>query len=126
MRKELNFFRCSHCGNIVYFFNNSGVPVQCCGENMTEISPNTSDGAGEKHVPVVTQEGNKVTVKVGSVDHPMTDEHWIQWVALLTEKGMQAVELSPGDAPIAEFSLLDGDKVVAAYEYCNLHSLWKA
>jgi superoxide reductase len=93
---------------------------------MTEISPNTSDGAGEKHVPVVTQEGNKVTVKVGSVDHPMTDEHWIQWVALLTEKGMQAVELSPGDAPVAEFSLLDGDKVVAAYEYCNLHSLWKA
>ena len=126
MRKELNFFRCSHCGNIVYFFHNSGVPVQCCGENMTEISPNTSDGAGEKHVPVVTQEGNKVTVKVGSVDHPMTDEHWIQWIALLTEKGMQAVELSPGNAPVAEFSLLDGDKVVAAYEYCNLHSLWKA
>lgn len=126
MDKELKFFRCEHCGNIIYFLHNSGVAVQCCGEDMGLLKANTSDGAGEKHVPVISQEGNTVTVKVGSVEHPMEEKHYIEFIALLTEKGLQISYLKPGEKPLAEFSILNGDKVIAAYEYCNIHSLWKA
>lgn len=103
----------------------SGVPVVCCGEEMEELVANTVDASKEKHVPVVTVEGGKVTVKVGSVPHPMTEEHFIMWVYLQTEKGGQRKAFKPGDEPTAEFALID-DKPVAAYEYCNLHGLWMA
>ena len=103
-----------------------GVPVVCCGEKMTELVPCTSDGAAEKHVPVVTVSGNKVTVNVGSDAHPMTDEHLISWIILETEDGCQRKHLSSADAPEASFMLADGEKAIAAYEYCNLHGLWKA
>ena len=93
---------------------------------MKEIVPNTSDGAHEKHVPVIKVEGNKVRVEVGSVAHPMIEAHYIEWIALETDKGNQRKQLKPGDAPVAEFALLDGEKVIAAYAYCNLHSLFKA
>ncbi len=122
----MRIFRCEHCGNIVSFLNDSGVPVMCCGEKMTELIPNTSDGAGEKHVPVVEVNGNIVTVKVGAVEHPMLDAHYIQWIALETKQGMQRKVLSPGEAPVAVFALAEGDAAVAAYEYCNLHGFWKA
>lgn len=126
MDKELKFFRCEHCGNIIYFLHDSGVTVQCCGDDMGMINPQTADSAGEKHVPVITQDGNKVTVKVGSVPHPMEEKHYIEFIVLLTEKGVQIAYLKPGEEPAAEFALLDGDKVVTAYEYCNVHSLWKS
>ncbi len=126
MDKELKFFRCEHCGNIIYFLHDSGVTVQCCGDDMGMINPQTADAAGEKHVPVITQDGNKVTVKVGSVPHPMEEKHYIEFIVLLTEKGVQIAYLKPGEEPAAEFALLDGDKVVTAYEYCNVHSLWKS
>ena len=93
---------------------------------MEEIIPNTSDGAAEKHVPVIKVDGNHVVVEVGSVAHPMLDVHYIEWIALQTDKGNQRKQLKPGDAPCAEFALLPGEKVVAAYAYCNLHSLFKA
>ena len=93
---------------------------------MTELKGNTSDGATEKHVPVVSVDGDKVTVKVGSVDHPMLEEHFIQWIVLETTKGFQKKNLKPGEKPEATFALTDGEKAVAAYEYCNLHGLWKA
>ena len=92
---------------------------------MQEIVPGTSDGAVEKHVPVYTVEGNIVNVTVGSVEHPMLEEHYIQWIALQTKNGNQRVVLKPGDAPKAKFALVDGDEVVAVYEYCNLHGLFK-
>ena len=92
---------------------------------MKELVPGTSDGALEKHVPVVKIEGNKVTVTVGSVEHPMLDAHYIEWIAIETEKGAQRKVLKPGDKPVLEFMLTDDDKFVAAYEYCNLHGLWK-
>lgn len=126
MDNEIKFFRCEHCGNIIAFLHDSGVKVQCCGDDMGLITAQTADSTLEKHVPVVTQDGNKVTVTVGSVPHPMEEKHYIEFVALLTEKGVQVVYLEPGEKPVAEFSVLDGDKVVAAYEYCNIHSLWKA
>ncbi len=97
----------------------------CCGEAMEELTPNTTDGALEKHVPVIEQEGNTVTVKVGSIEHPSLEEHYIEWIALETKNGYQLKMLDPGDKPEAVFALTEGDETVAAYEYCNLHGFWK-
>ena len=121
----MKFYVCEHCGNIIEFVKESGVPVMCCGQKMTELVPGTSDGAYEKHVPVVTIDGDKVTVEVGSVEHPMVEAHYIQWIAIETTRGSQRVKLQYTDKPIAEFKLADGEKFVRAYEYCNLHGLWK-
>lgn len=121
----VKFFVCKHCGNMVGLIHESGVPLVCCGENMTELVANTTDAAQEKHVPVVEVNGNTVTVKVGSVTHPMEEKHYIQWIYIQTEQGGQRKALKPGAEPVATFELTDGDKLVAAYEYCNLHGLWK-
>jgi len=122
----MKFYICKHCGNIIAYVKSSGVPVVCCGEKMSEIIPNTTDAAQEKHVPVIEVSGQKVTVKVGSVEHPMTEAHYIQWIALETKEGNQRKELKPEGKPVAEFTMCEGDEVVAAYAYCNLHGLWKA
>lgn len=123
---EMKFYICKHCGNIIAKVNDSGVPVECCGEEMEEIIPGVSDGAVEKHVPVYKVEGNKVTVTVGAVEHPMLAAHYIQWIALQTKFGNQRKALNPGDKPQACFAICDGDEVETVYAYCNLHSLWKA
>lgn len=123
---KMKFYRCEHCGNIVAFVEASGVPIICCGDPMKEIIPNTTDGAGEKHVPVYEVKGNMVHVKVGSVEHPMMEEHHIQWIAIETTSGNQRKCLKPGDKPEACFALCEGDEIVAVYEYCNLHGLWAA
>ena len=122
----MTFYVCQHCHNIVAYLNKDVCNVRCCGAEMVELKPNTSDGAGEKHVPVITREGQTVTVQVGEVAHPMLEAHWINWVALETREGMQRKQLKPGDEPKAVFALTEGDEPVAAYEYCNLHGLWKA
>lgn len=124
MKQE--FYRCSHCGNIIAFVENKGVPVMCCGQKMEKIEPNTTDAAQEKHVPVIAQEGRLVTISVGSAAHPMLPEHFIEWISIETDKGNQRKVLKPADAPKAEFMLLDGEKITAAYAYCNLHGLWRA
>ncbi len=118
------FFRCEQCGNLVGMIFASGVNMVCCGEDMTELVPNTVDAAVEKHVPVVSQTGDVVMVEVGSTPHPMEAEHYIQWIYLETKKGGQRKNLNPGDEPKAMFTLND-DELVAVYEYCNLHGLWK-
>lgn len=120
----MKYFVCANCGNIIEFAKNSRVPVMCCGQKMTELVPGTSDGAVEKHVPVVTQNGNHILVEIGSVEHPMVEAHYIEWIVIETKKGSQKVKLSYTDKPKAEFILSDGDEFVAAYEYCNLHGLW--
>ena len=122
----MKFYRCEHCGNIITFIHSAGVPVMCCGQKMTELVPGTTDGAAEKHVPVVEVQGSTVQVKVGSVEHPMLPEHFIQFIAIETKHGSQIKYLQPGEKPQASFVLADGDQLVAAYEYCNLHGLWKA
>ena len=122
----MKFYKCAHCGNIIAFAVNSGVPVMCCGQKMQEIVPNTTDAAQEKHVPVISVDGNVVTVTVGSVAHPMGEDHHIGWVALETAMGNQRKELIIDGAPEVSFALVEGDKPVAAYAYCNLHGLWKA
>ena len=121
----MKFYVCEHCGNIIEFVNDSGVPVVCCGEKMKELVPGTVDAAVEKHVPVVTVDGNMVKVVVGEDEHPMLEEHHIGWIAIETEQGVQRKHLKAGEKPEAEFALADGDKLVAAYEWCNLHGLWK-
>ena len=121
----MKFYRCKHCGNIIAYVTDKGVPVVCCGEKMEEIIPGTTDAAVEKHVPVISLNGNTVTVSVGSVAHPMEEVHYIEWIALETENGNQRVTLKPGEAPAAKFALLEGDKPIAAYAYCNKHGLWK-
>lgn len=124
MCKKQKFLRCAHCGNIVGLIHDAGVPMLCCGEKMQEMEPNTVDAATEKHVPDVTVEGNKVTVQVGSVIHPMEEKHFIMWIYLETKKGGQRKCLSPGEEPKAVF-VVEDDEAVAVYEYCNLHGLWK-
>lgn len=122
----MKFYVCEKCGNFVGMIKESGVPMMCCGQKMTEVVANTTDGAREKHVPVVKIEGCKVTVTVGSVEHPMIEKHFIEWIAVQSEKGVQRKTLQPNEVPVKEFMLTEDDKVVAVYAYCNLHGLWKA
>ena len=122
----MTFYRCEHCGNIIAHIQDSGVRCPCCGEEMKPLLPNTTDAAGEKHVPVVQVNGQTVAVTVGSVEHPMLEAHYIEWILLETKESRQRKTLKPGDKPVAVFSLTPGDEVVAAYEYCNLHGLWIA
>ena len=121
---EIKVYRCKHCGNIAIKVINSGVPMSCCGEAMEELVPGSVDAAVEKHVPVVTRDGDKVTVSVGSVAHPMTAEHYIQFVILDTTTGVQIASLNPNDDPVAVFTVLSGAEVKKAYAYCNLHGFW--
>lgn len=123
---ELKFYRCSHCGKIIAVVKESGVPVMCCGQKMEEITPGTTDAAVEKHVPVYSVEANTVKVCVGEVNHPMLEEHYIEFIAVETQNGYQIKYLKAGDEPKAEFALVEGEEIKAVYAYCNLHSLWKA
>ena len=123
---EQKFYICEHCGNIVTKIKDAKVPVVCCGEKMKEIIPGEVDASHEKHVPAYTVDGGKVCVTVGTVEHPMISEHYIEWVLLQTKEGIQYKYLKPGDAPKACFMISDGDEVEAVFAYCTLHSLWKA
>ena len=123
MKRRQRFFICNHCKNLASLIEDRGVPMVCCGEKMTELNPNTVDASGEKHLPEVTLKGENLKVQVGSVLHPMTDEHYITFIYVETEQGGQRKYLKPGDEPIAEFSFVN-DKPIAVYEYCNLHGLW--
>ena len=127
MAQAVEFYRCELCGNIIALVNNGGgTALTCCGQEMTHLVAGYTDAAKEKHVPAVVKEDGKIKVTVGSVTHPMEEKHYIQWVYLLTEQGGERKILNPGDAPEAVFALTPGDKFIAAYEYCNLHGLWKA
>lgn len=123
---ELKFYRCKHCGQIVAIVKGTGVPVICCGEPMQEIKAGEMDASVEKHVPVFEVKDDKVYVTIGSVNHPMEEAHYIEWVALKTKFGNQRKALKPGDEPKVVFPLLSGDEVEAVLAYCNLHGLWKA
>ncbi len=120
------FFKCSKCPSFVVKLNEGGCNPSCCGEPMVELNANTVDAAKEKHVPVVKIEGNCVEVRVGDVPHPMLEAHWIGYIALETSRGLLIHELHPGEEPVTKFALAEGEKAIAAYEYCNLHGLWKA
>lgn len=122
---EQKFYKCNHCGNIMAMVKSSGVMVECCGEQMMEIIPGTVDASREKHIPVYEVSGNTVSVNVGSISHPMTEEHFIEWVSLQTKLGNQRKQLKPNQEPKVTFVINDNDEVEAVYAYCNLHGLWK-
>lgn len=122
----MKFYLCERCGNIIEKITDAGIPVMCCGQKMTELVAGTKDASREKHVPSYKVEGQIVSVQVGVDEHVMQPEHYIEWVAVETEQGIQRKHLHPGEKPVATFALIPGDKVVAVYEYCNLHGLWKA
>ena len=119
-------YTCKVCGNRVEVIHKGAGELVCCGQAMKLEQAGTSDGAAEKHVPVIEKVSGGYHVKVGSVEHPSTEAHYIEWIALETERGMQRKRLMPGEKPEAVFALAEGEKVIAAYEYCNLHGLWKA
>ena len=120
------FYRCKGCGNFVLFVvEKTGCTPKCCGEPMEELVANTADAAVEKHVPQVGVDGNVVKAQVGSTIHPMLDAHYIQFICLETDKGVQIKYLEPGEEPKTEFALAGGEKAIAVYEFCNLHGLWK-
>ncbi len=121
---EIRFYVCEHCGNIVGLIHNAGVPMMCCGQKMTELTPNTVEASVEKHLPVVNVDGDKVYVEIGSNPHPMLPEHHIVWVYLQTDRGGQRKCLEVGGEPKVTFALAD-EKPVAVFAYCNLHGLWK-
>ena len=123
---ELKYYICENCGNIITKVKDSKVPVMCCGQKMKEIIPGTTDAAVEKHVPAYEVKDNVVNVQVGSVEHPMVEEHDIEWIDVQTSQGYQHKVLNPGDKPQASFALAEGETVEAVYAYCNLHGLWKA
>ncbi|MGL5439798.1 MAG: desulfoferrodoxin family protein [Filifactoraceae bacterium] len=119
------FMICKHCGNLVEMVHSAGVKIMCCGEAMEEIVANTTDASQEKHVPVVSVEESKVRVSVGSVAHPMTQEHHINWIYLVSDEGVQRKHLAVDAQPDVEF-YVSNQKNIEVYAYCNLHGLWKA
>lgn len=119
------FYICKHCGNLFLVMNDGGVVPTCCGEKMTVLEAGTTDAAQEKHVPVVTRNGNHLSVQVGSVLHPMEEKHYIEAIIVVQKKKTQIHYLKPGDEPKAEFELTC-ECPAEVYAYCNLHGLWKA
>lgn len=120
---ELKLYRCSHCGNVAFKLVDKGVPLVCCGDAMDELIPGTTDGAREKHVPAISRDGKEVTVQVGSVIHPMLEEHYIQIIAAAAGDTVTFRLPKPGDAPVLK---VDSEAPVTAYELCNLHGFWKS
>lgn len=121
----MKFYYCDTCNSIFTFVNKPTENLNCCGNPLKELIPNSTMASVEKHVPVVEKVGNLITVRVGKEAHPMLPEHYIEWVVLETTQGYQLRNLKPGDAPMAEFVLAKGEEVLTAYAYCNIHKLWK-
>ena len=124
MSDNSKFYICERCGNIAGKIHDSGVSMVCCGQKMTHLVPGVVEASHEKHIPVISIEGDTVTVTVGSVEHPMSEEHSILWVYLETDKGGQRKSLEVDAAPVVSFALAD-ERPIAVYAYCNLHGLWK-
>lgn len=122
--QEIKIYRCRHCGNIVVHLYDSGMPVACCGEDMELLRPDDESASIEKHIPVIEHVGNKVVVSVGKQIHPMTRDHYIEWIVVQWKDGFQVHYLTPGEAPVFETCVCSGITPVAAYAYCNIHGLW--
>ena len=118
----MKFYVCGHCGNIIIYAKNAGVPVVCCGEKMKELVPGTTDAAVEKHVPIYEKVEDELVVKVGAVEHPMEKEHYIMWIAQVTQNKTTRVKLYPEQSTETRFPYIPDSTI---YAYCNKHGLWK-
>lgn len=123
MTEKRQIYKCDICGNIVEVLHNGAGELVCCGEPMRLVKENTVDASKEKHVPVIERNGDIVTIKVGSVPHPMEEKHYIEWIELVADGRIQRKFLKPSEKPEAVF-LCKAEKI-GAREYCNLHGLWK-
>lgn len=129
---EMKFYKCKDCGKVLAMpspsdasaAGNAAANSACCGDALVALKANTTDAAVEKHVPVVAKNGSFVQVTVGAVIHPMEEKHFIEWIGIQTKFGFMFRELAPGAEPKASFVLSEGDELVRAYAYCNLHGLW--
>ena len=121
----MKLFKCYHCGNVAWKMVDAGPVMHCCGEAMKELIPGTTDGAREKHIPYVTETDSKTQIQIGSVTHPMLDEHYIAFIAAERNEGKRVIVdfLKPGEEPKTE--ICGGIDGLTAYEYCNLHGFWK-
>ncbi len=124
MTKRNEIYKCKDCNYMVEVVIEGDCTPECCGKPMQLLKENDTDGAKEKHVPVVEKTADGYRVTVGGVEHPMTEAHYIQWIELITEDGVLRKYLTPNDRPVAEFKT-DAEKVYAR-EYCNLHGLWRS
>ncbi len=126
MTKKTEVYKCEICGNIVEVTNAGAGTLVCCGQDMNLLKGGTADSSTEKHVPFIEKIEGGYKVKVGeNTKHPMTKEHYIQWIELLTENKVYRKHLTPDDEPEAIFNVDDNEKIISAREYCNLHGLWK-
>ncbi|WP_418791899.1 desulfoferrodoxin family protein [Phosphitispora sp. TUW77] len=122
MNDNVAFYRCDFCGNIVDIINNGGGELACCSNPMTKLEANITDASEEKHVPTASRKDGKIYVEVGSVPHPMTETHYIEWIVLVSGNSIERISLAPVDEPKAVFC----DRPDAGvYAFCNLHGLWK-
>ena len=122
MDKNVRFYRCPICGNIVGLIEGNAEHIMCCGKPMELMEANSTDAAQEKHVPSCERVGDEIVVKVGEVEHPMVDDHYIQWVAQVSENRTTRVQLHPGQATETRFPYIPNSTIFA---YCNKHGLWK-
>ncbi|QCX32973.1 desulfoferrodoxin [Caloramator sp. E03] len=123
MKAPVYFYKCEICGNLVGLIKRGGGQLVCCGKPMVELKANTTEASFEKHIPVLTKDNGRINVQVGSVPHPMTEAHYIEWIAVVSDNGTERISLSPTDEPKAVFCDKENAEV---YAYCNLHGLWKA
>ena len=122
---ELTFYRCNKCGNLVMVVDRGACVPTCCGEPMEKLVAGSVDAAAEKHVPFIERDDKHMVVKVGEVAHPMTEEHYIEWIAVAAEGKTIIKYLKPGEEPTKTFCKKFEDHGTV-YAYCNLHGLWKA
>ena len=120
---ELQVYKCTICGTVVEMLNGATTNLNCCGQNMVELKANTTDAAVEKHVPAIETSGEEIVARVGEVSHPMDEDHYSMWIALVYDNTEIKVSLKPGEVPEAKFPYVPGSVV---YAYCNKHGLWKA
>ncbi len=123
--ERLQVYKCGPCGNIVEVVHAAGGELACCGQPMDLLVENTTDAAVEKHVPVIEELDHGVKVTVGSVPHPMAEDHYIEWIEVVADGKSYTAYLNPGDAPEATFCVKAGD-ITTVREYCNLHGHWKS
>jgi len=124
MTKINDVYRCEICGNIIESVHGGSNSLVCCGQAMTKMEPKSGPEGQEKHLPVIEKIGNKIVVKIGSIPHPMVEEHFIEWVEIIIGNKSQKAFLKPGDEPMAEFEIVDLSEPIIARAYCNVHGLW--
>ncbi|MDR0957720.1 MAG: desulfoferrodoxin FeS4 iron-binding domain-containing protein [Clostridiales bacterium] len=125
MKANVKFFKCEICGNVIGLMTDGGGTLVCCGEEMPQLTANTSDGASEKHVPKVEREGDFLRVSVGETEHPADNDHYIEWISSVSENGTMRLTLAPGEKPVVTLYSPKACGNTDVYAYCNKHGLWK-